>query len=633
MLDFDAPLLPNSSALQALDHAQERGFRAFLSGIGHNAHSTQHRNRASHAVPELERSLRRNDIPDYNEPYVVAAYMVRYHLGHCVLAYWAFKNLFGKIGYPDTLYVCDVGAGTGAGRVGLSLALNEHQNDVRVYFDAYEPCAEMLRSGNCFWEAFRSVGIAKPRLRYRESHTCPAVLPELPDDALRVVTAFHLSLPWNDIRSAIFDSAKESVQSALSCVSPDAGLFTCHQGKDISLTSVVGNSDFWASESSAVFDIPGGPYVGHKSHFYTHSAADLGFDVPGYESSLSSPRSYRFSMPKGVLLLRGSQRYAELLRREQASAAASERQRQIEAEEQARREQAEREERDRQRRIEAERLATQRAEAERLRREEERQRQEALDQLWATLESYRESGEVISVDVVGTNYGGLIVKWEELSGFVPFSHCRDIAVRDDPGDLAKLRGQSFDFNVLETDRQKSEFKLTRATIIRQEFWDTIAEGQHLDGVVVRTTRFGAFVRVAEAIDGLVHISELSRGWVNSVEEIVTVGQSVKVQVLDVDADNARLSLSIKAALLDPWGEIGSLLPVDSERVGIVVRVEDNKRLVLDIGDGLQGRIHVSQLGSWDIGSFQTGDELLVSVVRIDLANQMIWLKAAEHGTV
>ena len=231
MVDFTAPLLPSNDALRALDDAHEKGFRAFLSDIGYNAHSSQHRTRASRAVPELESSLRRNTVPDYNEPYVVAAYMVRYHLGHCVLAYWAFKNLFGKIGYPDTLYVCDVGAGTGAGRVGLLLALNEHQNDVRVYFDAYEPCAEMLRSGNCFWEAFRSVGIAKPRLRYRESHTCPAVLPELPDDALRVVTAFHLSLPWNDSRSAIFDSAKESVQSALSCVSPDAGLLPAIKAK------------------------------------------------------------------------------------------------------------------------------------------------------------------------------------------------------------------------------------------------------------------------------------------------------------------------------------------------------------------------------------------------------------------
>ena len=86
MVDITTPLLPSDDALRALDAAQEQGFRAFLSDIGHNAHSSQHRNRASRAVPELESSLRRNAVPDYNDPYVVAAYMVRYHLEHCVLA-------------------------------------------------------------------------------------------------------------------------------------------------------------------------------------------------------------------------------------------------------------------------------------------------------------------------------------------------------------------------------------------------------------------------------------------------------------------------------------------------------------------------------------------------------------------
>ena len=111
---------------------------------------------------------------------------------------------------------------------------------------------------------------------------------------------------------------------------------------------------------------------------------------------------------------------------------------------------------------------------------------------------------------------------------MPFSDCRDIANRDDAEALAMLSGQSFEFNVLETDRPK--FKLTRAAIIRQAFWDTIVEGQMLDGVVVGVTGFGAFVRVAESIDGLVHISELSRGWVNQVPDVVSVGQSVKIRV-------------------------------------------------------------------------------------------------------
>ena len=390
----------------------------------------------------------------------------------------------------------------------------------------------------------------------------------------------------------------------------------------------------WDSKSSADFDIPDGPHVRNKSRFYTHSAIDLGFDVPGYESSLSSPRSYRFSMPKGVLLLRGSQRYVELLRREQDRATTSERQKQIEAEERARRQQAEREERERQWRIEAERLAAQRAEAERQRREEERKRQEALDQLWATLDSYLESSEIISAGVVGTNSGGLLVKWEGLSGFVPFSHCRDIANRDDAEALAELRGQSFNFNVLETARP--EFKLTRRRVIeraKRTALDSISIGQVLDGQVVHITNMYAFVSVAENCDGKVHISQVARARVERVSDVVSVGQKVRVKVLRVDVDQNDIWLSIKDALPNHWDDIDSFLRIGDKRTGKVQRIEDNKRLVVDIGDSLQGRIHVSELGNWEIGSFHLGDELLVEILRIDPVNRLIWLRAAEQWSV
>ena len=261
--------------------------------------------------------------------------------------------------------------------------------------------------------------------------------------------------------------------------------------------------------------------------------------------------------------------------------------------------------------------------------EEKRKIQETRDQLWATLESCRDSGETIIAEVLGTNSDGLLVKWEGwLGGFVPFSDCRDIANRDNAEALAKLSGQSFEFNVLETDRPK--FKLTRTAIIMQAFWDTIVEGQVLDGVVVGVTRFGAFVRVAESIDGLVHISELSREWVNQVTDVVSIGQSVKVQVLGVEVGKNRLSLSIKDAFPDSWDDIEAFLPIGEERTGKVQRIEDNKRVVVDIGDGLEGRIHVSELGDWKIEDFHLGTEVKASVLRIDQENQRIWLRLIDY---
>ena len=227
-----------------------------------------------------------------------------------------------------------------------------------------------------------------------------------------------------------------------------------------------------------------------------------------------------------------------------------------------------------------------------------------------------------------TNSGGLLVKWEGLSGFVPFSHCRDIANRDDAEAFAKLRGQSFEFNVLETDRP--EFKLTRTAIGKREILSGFSEGQVLDGTVAGIAARYAFVKVAKNCDGRVHISELSRGWVNQVTDVVSVGQSVKVRVLSVDVEKEHLSLSIKDTLPDPWDDIDSFLPVGEERDGKVRRIEDNKRVVFDIGDGLEGLIHSNHLGDRKLEEFDTGAEVRIVIHNIDRSNTKIWVRIATH---
>lgn len=654
MIDFSVPVLPSNDALRTLDSAHEKGFRAFLSDIRHNARSLTHRGRASEALVELRGGLRgRLPDPNYDDPYVVAAYLVSYHLQHCVLAYWSFKSLFRQVGFPDNLYVCDVGAGTGAGRVGLALALKEHPSYVNVYFDAYEPSRAMSQAGDCFWVSFQDFVADDLDSRYRWLQRRPTALPKLPTETLRVVTGFHVSLPYdsNISRLSYYNMAyntsrysssgnlspgQQSIKSALSLVKPNAGIFTCHTGKEDSLRDTVDSFPDWDDKHRSV-DIPKDENgVNFRSSFYINCAEDLGFAVPEEEGSpVRTWSRYRFSPAQGVLLLRTVPSQEELLRREQKRVAEEElqrereRKRRIEAVERARKERAEREERERQRRIEAERLAAQKVEEGRL-RQEKRKRQEVVAQLLTTLESCRESGETIIAEVVGTNSGGLLVKWEGLSGFVPFSHCRDIANRDDADAMAKLRGQSFDFSVLETDC--SEFKLTRKPIIAHDkriVLGQLSVGQILDGDVVGYTDTHAFVSVAENCDGRVHKSQLARGRVDRVSDAVSLGQRVRVSVLRVDVEQSDLWLSIKDALPNPWDDINAFLLIGSEHTGKVQHIEDNKLLVIDIGDGLQGRIHGNYLGGRSIGDFQLGDEMKVAIRLIDGRNQRILLMLAE----
>ena len=217
--------------------------------IGHNQRNRAHRRRASTALAKLQKELRRNEPPDYNDRYVAAAYLLGYHLSHCMMAYWSFKRLFDRVEVPDALYVCDVGAGTGAARVGLSLALSPcKESPCTIYFDAIEPSSRMRAAGSTFWNAFRCRRVIQPVslvYRNREGADVPERFPGgFQGDVLRVVTAFHLSLPYDEPSGNVGD-AERSLQSALCLVSPDFGVFTCHSDKELSLTQALGAPDRW----------------------------------------------------------------------------------------------------------------------------------------------------------------------------------------------------------------------------------------------------------------------------------------------------------------------------------------------------------------------------------------------------
>ena len=307
MISFDPCSLPLS---QDLDNAHERGFRSFLSKNGHDGTSPVHRRNASKALAGLEAGLRgRAPDPDYAEPLVAAAYMVKYHLPHCALAYWSFKELFESFGIPDALYVCDVGAGTGAGRVGLALALSECSKHPEVLFDACEPSKAMQSAGDCFWESFQDsikVGLDS---EYRSCPEVPRTLPDIPARALRVVTAFHLSLSWNDSpRLGQLTAAQSALKSALALVSPNTGLFTCNENKILPLIIAVDSYSGWDFSSSATVDVPDEANgVDSNSRFYINCAEELGFTARKPEPPVKTRSRYRFSLPKsGVLLWRVS---------------------------------------------------------------------------------------------------------------------------------------------------------------------------------------------------------------------------------------------------------------------------------------------------------------------------------------
>ena len=244
-MDTQQPFaLPSPDVLRGLDEVHERSFRRFC-----DERNLDDRRRASTALEKLQGALKEDEPPDYDEPYVAAAYLLGYHLSHCMMAYWSFRLLFDRVEVPDALYVCDVGAGTGAARVGLSLALSQcKESPCTIYFDSIEPSSRMCAAGSTFWNAFRCRRVIQPVslvYRNREGADVPERFPGgFQGDVLRVVAAFYLSLPYDEPSGNVGD-AERSLQSALRLVHPDFGVFTCHSDKELSLTQALGAPDRW----------------------------------------------------------------------------------------------------------------------------------------------------------------------------------------------------------------------------------------------------------------------------------------------------------------------------------------------------------------------------------------------------
>ena len=158
-------------------------------------------------------------------------------------------------------------------------------------------------------------------------------------------------------------------------------------------------------------------------------------------------------------------------------------------------------------------------------------------------------------------------------------------------------------------------------------------GTRLNGKVRNLTSFGAFVEIEPGIDGLIHISDMS--WTKRVQhpsEVVKKGDAVDVVILNIDADNKRISLGLKQAQDDPWLKIGETYPVGTELEGSVVRLMD-KGVVVDIGNDIEGFVPVSQLNfgnpvdspadiSWE------GQKVIVRVLEVDPIQRRIVLAIA-----
>ncbi|MDR1943546.1 MAG: S1 RNA-binding domain-containing protein, partial [Synergistaceae bacterium] len=222
-----------------------------------------------------------------------------------------------------------------------------------------------------------------------------------------------------------------------------------------------------------------------------------------------------------------------------------------------------------------------------------------FDERWNRLEEELSNSEIIEVRGLRKVKGGLIVDCFGIEGFIPISHLAEEGRGINPG---RLVDQTFSVKVIERDRRKRRFVLSRRSILeeklnteREKFYDTVHEGDIVEGEVSSITNFGVFVNLG-AIEGLVHITELTWQRSAKAKDVVSKGDKISVKVIGIDREKNRISLSIRQSLPDPWENVSERWPKDKEAEGVVTNMAEFGAFV-EIEPGVEGLIHIGDL-SW-----------------------------------
>jgi small subunit ribosomal protein S1 len=244
-----------------------------------------------------------------------------------------------------------------------------------------------------------------------------------------------------------------------------------------------------------------------------------------------------------------------------------------------------------------------------------------FEKAWRRIEAAAESGEPVEGTVIEVVKGGLILDLG-VRGFLPASLVDIRRVHN----LDEFMGQKLECRVIELNRSRNNVVLSRRAVleeerkeVREQILGRLEPGQIVDGKISNIVDFGAFVDL-DGIDGLIHISELSWSHVNHPSEVVGIGDTVRVKVLDIDRDRQRISLGLKQTQEDPWQRV-----VDNQQQGDVLEGKVTKVVAfgafVEILPGVEGLVHISELAEHHVENpsevVEPGTELKVKILEVD----------------
>ncbi len=253
------------------------------------------------------------------------------------------------------------------------------------------------------------------------------------------------------------------------------------------------------------------------------------------------------------------------------------------------------------------------------------------EESWVKLEVKFTAGERVDGIIFNQVKGGFTVDLDGATAFLPRSQVDIRPIRD----VSPLMNISQPFEILKMDKRRGNIVVSRRSVLeesraeqRSELVQNLEEGQIVDGIVKNITDYGAFVDLG-GIDGRLHVTDLAWRRVNHPNEIVNIGETVKVQIIRINQETHRISLGMKQLESDPWVAIGDKYPIGKKVSGIVTNITDYGAFV-ELEAGIEGLIHVSEM-SWTKKNVHPGkilsttQEAEVVILEVDSSKRRISL--------
>ncbi|HSA06721.1 MAG TPA: S1 RNA-binding domain-containing protein [Candidatus Gastranaerophilales bacterium] len=245
---------------------------------------------------------------------------------------------------------------------------------------------------------------------------------------------------------------------------------------------------------------------------------------------------------------------------------------------------------------------------------------------WKELERLKEEDAVVEAEVTAEVKGGILVDVLGIRGFVPSSHIRT-------KDVEELIGQKIQLKILSVDSKQNNLIMSHRKVVseqqaeqRKSLFDIVKEGSIVEGEIVRLADFGAFVDIG-GIDGLLPLSQISWRWVDHPADILSVGEKIKVQVIGIDEEKQRVSLSLKSLQPDPWDEAAKVIKEGEVIKGNVIRIKHFGAFV-EVYPGVEALLPFKDLLEYQNKTnttVQVGQEIETVILKFNIEDRRISL--------